>query len=514
MPLWHTPMLLLFPIPPSRTKQAIQAFLGGFQRTLEAIPLLTGSIKAMPNADQKGTLAVTQPWRSVDELFNVRDLQGSSKYSYSNVREKGFPSSLFQLKDYTKLEFAIDPDPPVMYTQVTLIEGGLVLAPLIHHCFTDVTGLASVVRFWAACCRSSSPCKLDSLSQDSRQISRNAFAPENLDAAIEDFPEYGQLSSPQFGKDSSHMRYDTGASGSRNGPDKLIERLRMLHKHISVKVKVTAIRLFFTIQSLNSCTRLIYFPYSSLQELKRSVAKKSVESDSTTWISTMDALSALLLVCVSDSRGPTQGNLEQSNETQPSRLFQTLARSLQSKYCWWMSIDHQKPAELTVAVNARKYCQDLIPSDFIGNVLLYANIQRQPEQKPSSLESVASEAQSLRRKLLNLDSTYVRRNLAALRSVPDFGNIAVAPAALEGRGLVASSWRDEDLCSLDWGPNVGMQCERVRICEFFFDGMVIPFPDYVGAVSEGGLEVFLCLKKSAMKRLESNALFNQYAEWR
>ena len=517
MPLWQTPMLLLFPIQSSQSERAIQAFFKGLQTTFDAIPILSGSIKAMPNRKQKGTLAVTLPVRNLEDLFIVKDLRGSTKYNYSEIRAKSFPPSSFPLWDFTKMEFGVDPNPPVMYTQVTLIDGGLVLAPLIHHCFTDVTGLATVIRLWASYCAGHLFREKYIMDQGSKQLSRNPFVPKPVDAVIEEFPEYRQLDTAALDRDSSHMRYvgEPKVPEASRPFSEVTHRIWALSEALSTRLRALAFTLYVKFQSLNNSTDLLYFPYSNLRRLKALAEQEYEDSNAMTWISTMDALSSLIYCCVAEARNSAR--LAESRH-RPGKhtysLFGRLIKSLQGVLKPWISSSHVGPAELTVVANARKYCHELVPPDFIGNVLLFANIQSGHDEVSSSIESVSTQAKRLRTKLLNLDHVYFRRSLAALHNVPDLSRITTEASNYEGRGLCMSSWRDEDLCSLDWGPAVGVHCERVRTCEFFVDGMAISFPSYVGAQPNGGLEVFLSLERKVLETLKSNAFFNQYAQWR
>lgn len=77
-----------------------------------------------------------------------------------------------------------------------------------------------------------------------------------------------------------------------------------------------------------------------------------------------------------------------------------------------------------------------------------------------------------------------------------------------------TSWRDQGFCDFDWGPHVGVKCERVRACHYFHDGLTFVFPEYSGSKTDGGLEVALSLKTDAMRALESNDFFNRFAQWR
>ena len=87
MPTIYFSKLLLFPTPSNDADVAVQSFLYGLRSTFQVIPLLAETIKAISDGTaQVGTLAITSPWRTVDELFKVKDLRKANKYSYAALR--------------------------------------------------------------------------------------------------------------------------------------------------------------------------------------------------------------------------------------------------------------------------------------------------------------------------------------------------------------------------------------------------------------------------------------------
>lgn len=89
MPTIYSPKLLLFPTPSNDAHVAVESFLHGLRSTFQLIPLLAGTIKAISDGTaQVGTLAITSPWRTVDEIFKVKDMREAKTYSYAASREK------------------------------------------------------------------------------------------------------------------------------------------------------------------------------------------------------------------------------------------------------------------------------------------------------------------------------------------------------------------------------------------------------------------------------------------
>lgn len=502
VPTSYAPLLLFFPLPASETERAIACLLRGLRALFDRMPLLGGSIKAVPDrsSPQTGTLAVTGPWRTVDAIFRVTDSRSVRKYKYYDLRAHGFPPSALPMWDFVNMGHYFESDPPVMHVQITLIDGGLVLAPCIHHCIADGTGSATILRYWAAACRGES--FEDKVMTELWERPRPAKL--KGDIALGEFPQYSYSKKTDILKTRSQVTVPK--------EKRWLMKIAWIHdvsNKIGAFCKPIAIRLLiqaiFTTQSLTHSTRLLYFPYSELLKLKEDTTRTFTARDNKPWISTMDILSALIFCCTTQAR----------------------LRSKRIQTRWLTSIlpSSQSPpppqptpsspsARLMAAINARKHHQPHLSPSYIGNMILLARIDTPAQSLHPSTETVAAQALRLRESILQIDTTYLTRTIAALRSVPDISKVNYSGGADEDYCLVLSSWREQDICALDWGVDVRVRCERVRVYDFYIDGLGFVFPEYEGAREGGGLEVVLMLKKGAMRELERDEFFGRFVRWR
>lgn len=248
----YVPKLLFFPEPvDSDVFAVIDLLRQGLSRTLEAMPLLSGTLQVV---DHKGALCVTAPWATVDEIFKVNDLRDEGGPGYQSLRDKRFPlkdldASLLPLASMTKSEKT------VMLVQMNIIKGGFIMTLCLHHSFTDGNGTSAIAKVWAAFCGGEDGSRL--LTKEVLDRERLMHGWEN--AKLADVPEYGIL--------SDVSRY-------------AISPTRSSAPHID--------------------DAIIFFPKSKLVELK-TMASASKHEDRNGWISTNDVLCALLSCCLASA---------------------------------------------------------------------------------------------------------------------------------------------------------------------------------------------------------------------
>ena len=520
------PSLLLFPIPQGRIDSAVDTFHEGLRTILQAMPLLTGSLRSH-STPQMGAVAVTSPWRTVDEIWRLRDMRGRTRYDYSDLRRRGFPTTGFPMWDFSILEFYTDDDPPVLHVQVTLIDGGLAVALCVHHSFADGTGTNAILRIWASCCRG----EMVDEGLQSQVLSRPSVLESNEIVPLQHFPEYT-------------YEAKAGTRGFRSNVKTTEERKSwpMRFRLISIPAKKIQAFLkplitkpaaiaFTKYQSLRISSRLLWFSRAELQRLKESAMEVVIDDSDQKqpWFSTLDALSAMMFCCVTQARLTARTRDPLIYALQEKR---TIKKNLWTKMTDWLrrrwSVPAPPPhpsasqisAQLLTTVNVRKHCHPLVSPDYIGNFFLFRNVQTPVLDLLPSLDNISSLALRLRRTLGGIDATYLRRAAAAIRSVPDVSRVGVSGGPCPELCLGFSSWREQDICRLEWGPGIGERCERVRTCEFYFDGLAIVFPEHecspeeAGRDDAAGLEVFLSLNKGAMKELERDPFFNRFVKWR
>ena len=119
------------------------------------------------------------------------------------------------------------------------------------------------------------------------------------------------------------------------------------------------------------------------------MASAREHEDADAWISTNDALCALISCCIASTRDKQR-------------------RTMTDKY--W-SFD--------VAVNARRLLHPPLPTDYIGNTLSSIKISQPSQSVESTPAKVARTAYLIRDQIQQLDEQHVRKAIAALASVGD-----------------------------------------------------------------------------------------------
>ena len=521
VPATYSTELLFFPVPKDHTDIAIQSFLHGLRSVFQAIPLLAGSIKAIAEgATRAGTLAITSPSRTVDEIVKIKDFRKSKKYSYSQLRGGGFPPQSLPPWDFFQLGFYADLNPPAMHVQITLIEDGLVLAISSHHTFIDATGTAVVLELWAASCRGETILN-DQISSLWQPV---ALLEGHEKVTVGELPEY------TYGKKKFFMNTRSPTDDDNQRGWLLRSRLASsMRKKFRNDLKPMLVKLFIfgllNYKSLTDSTRMIYLSYADLARLKEDTQAADEKSDQKNWISTMDIISALLFCCVAQSRdGAKHRGFASSTDASATDASEVERRTLMAKLSRWLHhivpthclspslARPQASSQFMTAVNLRKQCQ--LPPNYIRNVVLLCSIQSPLHELQPSTRNLATQAHKLRARIQELDSAHIGRVASMVRSVPDVRKLEFSTGDSQRKPITMSSWREQGICALDWGPHVGANCERVRIHKFFFDGLVLVLPEYSGSKVDGGIEMVLSLKKDAMRKLEKNEFFNQFAQWR
>ena len=506
MPTVFTPVLLLFPMARKNPQPAIDTIFKGFKQLLRVMPILTCSITEQSGGLQKGILAATLPRREASQLWKVQDLRGKEQTRYLKLRGEGFPISRFPVGDFTVLPFLFDIYPPAMHLQITLVDGGLVLAICVYHSLSDGTGFNVIARALATCCRGE--------TIDPQQIVRMWTRPlilENQEKSpLEEFHEIIAHGKTQM----MNMRPPS------SGLELYLRRKLQAYYRPILKPLVFASAKF---QALSCSTRMIHFPRSSSRKLKDIESNEKKISDGRDKLSTLDLLTALTFCCITESRLELKQRLYTSISTRKRSNIGVFFSSLLN---WLSAIFFFKPktsapklsevtAPLLTAVNLRKACQPPVPADYIGNLFFICNIQTPLLQLLPTFDNISTLAHRLRARRKEMDDGFVRQVVSTIRSAPDVSKLDFYRGKFPELSLTMTSWREQDYCRLDWGSEVGVRCEAVRTCEYLINGLSIIFPESsMDEKDDGGLDVALSLEKDVMERLERNEFFNQFAHWR
>ncbi|KAL9611047.1 MAG: hypothetical protein Q9167_004294 [Letrouitia subvulpina] len=491
MPRHYVVKLLYFQQPNTDTAHLTTTLRSGFQRTLETIPILTGTVQPAPESAKKqpGSLCVGAPWNAIDDLLHFNDL--TSSLDYGNLKERHFPMTTSEEHLLFSILFT-RPDPlgvvnPVMMAQVNFIRGGMSLVLILHHSFMDGLGGAVIVETWAAFCRGDE--KAAKMVTD-EMMSRERLMHDNHDhgkGQLEDFPEYIDSSKPS----------NEGGGEESEAADANLQPGLDEHKEASSAPPHEAAQIE---------SEIFFFPQSRLAELKSAISAALPPSHDAgtaepSYISTNDALSALLFTCITAARKNTRA--QPLPLTAPDPLSEETV-----------------PFGLTLS--GRRLLNPPLPQKYIGNMSLFCYLDLPLSTASStSTSNISTIAQKIRARILSLDEKYVNDLISAICKVDD--NSRVEPACRkvvgkEGWQVMITPWTDQGYYAMDWGVEVGV-CERVRLPKAriaALDGVVIVLP----RIGEGkeeverGLEVMVALESEAMVELRRMEEWRTWAKWR
>ncbi|KZV93265.1 hypothetical protein EXIGLDRAFT_717490 [Exidia glandulosa HHB12029] len=175
----------------------VKTLRDGLVALIALSPLLTGTVTAVgPSAPGWYQVSQTSA-RSVDDILVVANMRHAMNYAVSRAR--GFPPSDF-LSDFNPggaKTILASSSAPVMAAQVNVVRGGVIVSIFMHHGVFDAPGSATVLRKWAALCRSERvapldidrmPFSLDAGRGRGRMEDRSEYRLQAVDAPPPSFP--------------------------------------------------------------------------------------------------------------------------------------------------------------------------------------------------------------------------------------------------------------------------------------------------------------------------------------
>ena len=485
----HFPLLLFFPIQPEKIDQAVLSFSSGFERMLAGMPLLAGSVKMVSvDSGQIGNRAIVPPYRTTETLLTIKDLRNKAKYNYQSIRAKGFPPFHCPLEEFTRLDLSFDIFPPVFYAQLNLIKGGVVLAASPNHCVTDVTGLESILEIWGACCRGQSI----QPKEGARLFQRPEVPSYDEKVSISDMPQCKITA-------KSKDRY-LPVSLRWSGPRIFLPIIKGL-LYIAGRAWLSWTRKAYP-------PRLVHFSAASLEELKSQVAKSSPLQESAKppeFISTLDALAALLFCCISHARILAH----QQKDKEVSwwrRIFGWTGRTSPNTQLDTSIISPR----FFIAYNLRRCFPPEHPNNSICNNLTPLMLESHLNELRATLPAVKTQAQNIRLAIESVDWTFVVRAWSLARSVPDISKLDIDFGSHPEYAFLLTSWKDSKFLQIDWGDTCGGNAERV-CANSLIPGIGLILPTIVHGKEKGGLDVLLASPHAEMKQLEKLEFFTRWA---
>ncbi len=443
LPRYHVTKIFLFSSSDSvSTGDTINALRVGLEKTIHAFPLLAGTVQELqPAADheQRGRLCVSAPWQTISDILSVQDLTHDNAFDYSSLRAEAFPihemdTTILLPQDRTTRHNAKS----AMLVRVSKIRGGLIVAHSLSHGFMDGGGMVVIAKIWAAFCRGEDGTRYLSMEV----LDRSRLMQGTPGSEVADFSELTQRSSAQT-----------------------------LENAVPPTTKGVTYEIFF-------------FSRAELAELKKMASVTENHNKSSDWISTSDALCALLVNCIKNSR------------------------------------DKQTQLTLGLAMDFRTYLDPPLPADYIGNAVHMLNIPIPPSNREDIQTAVAQTAHLIRHRVQGVNEKYIHRVIGALNSseVQDISTVSHTRVGDNGGEFITiTSWAKQALYELDWGAAIGNRIERVRVRKFVYPGLILIAPMLNGPgfnkEEEGGIEVIFGLNDEEMERLKRDLLFRRFATW-
>ncbi|ATZ57978.1 hypothetical protein BCIN_15g04760 [Botrytis cinerea B05.10] len=434
----HVPKLLYFSS--NSTPQAvIQTLQDSLSKTISAFPILSASVGPSQALNcQKGSLAVQAPYFSVNDILSVKDL--SSKYDFQSIQANEFPTDAV---DGDVLPDFVRNNAKVFLAQANIIRGGIILVCAVHHCVMDEAGIFNVLKLWSTFCHGGNGHELVT----EEWIDNSALLQGEGTGRLEDYPEYKLLP-----EDLSSTPY------------------------VSTSSDVAGTGVFF-------------FSDDSLRRLKE-LANEG--SNDLSWVSTNDALVALIWSRITSAR------LATSN-----------------------SVDLYTPSLLVMTVNGRNRIQPAMSPTFTGNVVLISkSISTFSDliSSSSNTTKIGAIARIVRQSVRDVDEARVRDVIKVIQKVSDLNRLEPSGYQSYQRNVGCSSWSGQPYYGLDWGNNLGGKCKRFRWRSLKTDGVFVIFPRIPAVegeqAEEGGLEICMGLRRECLQALREDKVFGQFAEWR
>jgi len=413
----------------------------GLEGAKERIPTL--ACEGVPDTESKQAGVLKLQKYTDYETIIKKDLRaaGAFPYTYADLKAKTFPTAAFP-SDLLWRKFTW-PSPeeriPVVDFQANFIPGGLLLTGAFHHVFGDATAYYTYLETWAEECR-----RLQGESGPRNEIPDEFFT---------DREKHIKPSGRNPGKAEDHPEVLVLPFTPPGNPPKILSR-----DHVGQVFRLNA---------------------EQLAALKADAAPSNAsEPSDQTWISTNDALSALMWRSVMNA----QFSVEEL-ENDPISIF-------------------------NIAVDGRSRTDPPVHSRTLGNWLGWV-APTMSIRKMLSRESLADPAIAIRKAVLKLTDQYVDDISTLFESAEDVNRIvATAFTDVPGHNCVQTSWYNLGIYGLDWGKTLGGKIEALRCPDIgVINGGSLVLP----ALPGGGIELIIGVETKSLPKLLSDPFLAKYA---
>lgn len=413
----------------------------GLQKTKKAVPMLSAELIPDTQSEQKGRFLLRQG--DFGELHE-KDVRGQFPLTYDELRKLNFPASALPQDVFCPVPIFPAPGKtiPVFSSQATLIEGGLVLNICIMHLCGDARAIYDILKIWAQNCRHI----LDPVNNTGcESVARDVFTKE---------PFVHGSPSEKGGKAEDHPEYALFNEPPAPPPAMLKTTFR---------------------------TEVYYISKEKLRQLKADASARLPEG---AWISTHDAVCALIWRCA-------------------------LAAQVDMKTVG----EHTKSLN-TICVDGRLRSKPNLSEDHIGMPMVYATPSIDLRESLAS-DDFSHIALAIRRAVASTDANYINSLVNWFNTIPSYDCLGpVSFGGLMNTSVMMTSWFKIPFYSINWGSVFSSNCESTRtVFEGFFNGSQVVLPE-LPEERGGGMEVVVGLDEENWNKFRQDQLWFKYAESR
>lgn len=400
------------------------------------------------------------------------------EHSYVELRDAGMPVSKLDGAVLAPLS-GYNTTTKIMAAQANLIDGGCLLSVYFLHSFVDAFGASLVMGTWAENCRK--------LQEDLAYPATTLV----LGGAESTSASLARLTAPRTLQLPHVLKQTTSSLTLRQEEYDRLKKRPELWKVLGLDWRPRPKESAPPFQDTSLITTGVFSATpTTLSKLKQDASPASEPYETTNgqrtagWISTKDALAALLWRCIMKARFPSHPVM--NGHTGDCKSV------------------------IAVAMDGRRSLG--IPINYIGNVVFESMTELDIGTLTSPETRLASVASILRRSLEANKSPALLKDAVALAScIPDVRSLAYAIPDWVGKDLILTSWVDMPFYEHEWGPIFGKtgQTEFFRMPKGQFEGICSVQPRQ----PSGKVEVVIGLEIEQMKRLRADPELIKYLKF-
>ncbi|KAI8179302.1 hypothetical protein KHU50_003047 [Colletotrichum sp. SAR 10_65] len=444
--------LFPFQLPEDYDPEAItDIFRRSLQATKNRFPTLACEALPDPDARQANALKLQRITDNEIEPVIINDLRQSSNFtsSFTDLKSKHFPVSSFPAEVFTRCPIWPAPGQrvPITIVQANFIRGGLILNWNLFHLVGDGQAFYNWIRVWAEETRRAQGLAIpdpvhypDTIYTD-RQIAHKSpqTLPKGKAGRLTDHPEYTIVTDPAT----------------------QLAKIATTDGHVG---------------------QIFYLSKDSLQRLKQDAQP---QTDDGSYVSTNDALSALIW------------------------------RSIMAAQFDINQLDGSERSVFNIAIDGRGRSQPPIHPEAMGSFLGFIQVEL-PIKKILEADNLSGLSLLIRKAIIAMDKdfsgSFINDVVQLVNNQDDLG--ALIPTSfldVPGRNCAQTSWEKFKMYDLDWGHALGGKIAAIRSPSCgILNGMQIMYPQH----PDGGREMLVGIYENCLEKLCNDPVWTRYAERR